>query len=464
MSFLKYANYKKTLNAQYKEVPSHWNVLSLGYLLADPVTDGPHTTPVFLDDGIPFLSVDGIQDGELVFEKCRYISLSDHHTFSRKTAPRVNDILMGKAASIGKIARVKTDLDFSIWSPLALIRANVTKCRPELLEYLLKSPEIQFQILQVANSNTQLNVGMKDIPKLKVPLPNLHTEQTRIARFLDHETAKIDTLIQEQKRLIELLKEKRQAVISHAVTKGLNPDAPMKDSGVEWIGEVPAYWTLPKIAYYCNVKNGSTPDRSNAQFWNEGTIPWLSSSELNQFHITKAGENITEFALKKSSLSLIKRGAVLIGLVGQGKTRGLSARLDIRATINQNVAAIIPRFNQVDSDFLHFMLQHLYIPIREFGRGGQQAALNCEIVETIRIPLPPVNEQKKIAMYLNETLSALKQLSRMATQAIDLLNERRSALISAVVTGKIDVRNWQPPADESAVDEEVRKASLEAEA
>jgi len=130
--------------------------------------------------------------------------------------------------------------------------------------------------------------------------------------------------------------------------------------------------------------------------------------------------------------------------------------LDIRATINQNVAAIIPRFDQVDSDFLHFILQHLYIPIRELGRGGQQAALNCEIIETIKIPLPPADEQKKISRYLSETLSTLKQLSRMATQAINLLQERRSALISAAVTGKIDVRNWQPPTDESGLEEVAR--------
>jgi type I restriction enzyme S subunit len=210
--------------------------------------------------------------------------------------------------------------------------------------------------------------------------------------------------------------------------------------------------------------NGSTPDRSNTQFWNEGTVPWLSSSELNQFHINKASEKITELALNKSSLSLISPGAILIGLVGQGKTRGMTARLDIGAAINQNVAAITPLFGRVCSDFLHYMLQFLYVPIRELGRGGQQAALNCEIVKTIRFPLPSTDEQEKIAAFLRETLTLLDQLGSMANQQIDLLSERRSALISAAVTGKIDVRNWHPPADESAFDEEIRQAGTEATA
>ena len=239
MSFPRYPKYRHSGEHRLGLVPEHWKSIRLKNVLQQRVTDGPHTTPSFLDEGVPFLSVDGIQEGELRFDGCRFVSHEDHAEFKRKAAPRRNDILMGKAASTGKIARVKVDFEFSIWSPLALIRINSTAADPAFVEYALKCPVAQAQVDNFCTYNTQKNISMDDIPRLVLACPSL-PEQRHIAAFLDHETAKIDALVEEQKRLIELLKEKRQAVISHAVTKGLNPNAPMKDSGVEWLERVPA--------------------------------------------------------------------------------------------------------------------------------------------------------------------------------------------------------------------------------
>jgi type I restriction enzyme S subunit len=265
MSFPRYPAYKPSGVEWLGEVPEHWEVIRLKNVLRCRITDGPHTTPEFIEEGIPFLSVDGIQDGELRFEGCRYISAEDHEEFSRKARPARDDILMGKAASTGKIARVKTDLAFSIWSPLALIRVETRLSSPSYYEQFLKSISSQAQIDVLCTSNTQKNISMDDIPKLIVARPPLE-EQLRIATFLDRETAKIDALIAEQQRLIELLQEKRQAVISHAVTKGLNPEAPMKDSGVEWLGEVPEHWAVGKLSYYSVIGTGATPDRQRSDY------------------------------------------------------------------------------------------------------------------------------------------------------------------------------------------------------
>lgn len=140
MSFPKYPEYKDSGVEWLGEVPAHWVVGTIARIIKAPITDGPHTTPEFTQSGIPFLSVDGVQEGELVFEGCRFISARDYARFSRKAAPRRDDILMGKAASIGKVARVKTDKTFGIWSPLALIRVDKDKYSSGFLEYVLKSP------------------------------------------------------------------------------------------------------------------------------------------------------------------------------------------------------------------------------------------------------------------------------------------------------------------------------------
>ena len=163
------------------------------------------------------MSVDGIQDGELVFEKCRYISLEDHKEFKQKAFPRVGDILLGKAASTGKIARVKVDFEFSIWSPLALIRPDDREVDSAYLEYSFKSMFLQAQIDIYCTSNTQKNISMDDIPILIFGIPAI-AEQKTIVEYLDRETGKIDALAEKVHKAIQRLKEYRTALISAAVT------------------------------------------------------------------------------------------------------------------------------------------------------------------------------------------------------------------------------------------------------
>jgi type I restriction enzyme S subunit len=441
MSLPRYPEYKDSGVAWLGPVPAHWQVLALSRVLQVPVTDGPHSTPTFCDEGIPFLSVDGIQDGELVFEGCRFISHNDHLEFSRKAAPRANDILMGKAASIGKIARVKTNEEFSIWSPLALIRVSDESCLPAFAEYALKSSEVQAQVTTLANSNTQLNVGMKDIPKLRFGLPTL-SEQTAIATFLDHETGKIDVLIAEQEKLLTLLAEKSQATISHAVTKGLDPNAPMKDSGVAWLGEVPRHWRTCPLKLLGRIGNGSTPSRDNPDYWAEEGFPWLNSSVVNHDEVTEAQQFVTPLALKECHLPIVVPPALLVGITGQGKTRGMATRLAFTATVNQHLAYIKPDESTLTSPYLLSVLESAYKHLRteSDGAGSTKGAITCEQLGRLRIPLPPIAEQHAISAFLDTETTKLDSLKLESERAIALLKERRAALISAAVTGKIDVR------------------------
>ena len=135
--------------------------------------------------------------------------------------------------------------------------------------------------------------------RILIPLPE---EQTTIAAFLDFETAQIDTLITEQQKLIALLKEKRQAVISHAVTKGLDPTIPMKDSGIEWLGEIPRHWAIAPMKYLISLSGGSTPSKENRNYWN-GTIPWASAKDLKVDLLLDTTDHITETAVEEGAFS-----------------------------------------------------------------------------------------------------------------------------------------------------------------
>ncbi len=270
-----------------------------------------------------------------------------------------------------------------------------------------------------------------------LPVPSM-PEQRAIADFLDSETERIDALVAKKQRLIELLQEKRTALISHAVTKGLDPDAPMKDSGIEWFGRIPEHWPVVRLGHFARVHNGSTPSREDTAYWLDGTVPWLASTKVNEDRVTSPSELISETALRECSLTLMPAGSVIIGLVGQGRTRGMAALLGIEATINQNMAAIIPR-RRIMGRYLQYQLESMYIPIRESGRGANQAALNCELVADLHLPSPPPAEQVAIARFLDERTEAIRALVDKTRRSIDLLGESRSALITAAVTGQIDV-------------------------
>lgn len=320
---------------------------------------------------------------------------------------------------------------------------------------------------QEASSNTQDNLNAEKVRNLPVLLPP-NDEQRAIATFLDRETAKIDALIAEQEKLLALLAEKRQATISHAVTRGLtnlpgadlnaafgggpkgegkdspsHPNVPMKDSGIPWLGEVPAHWNVIPLKYVSRIGNGSTPNRDNPSYWAEEGFPWLNSSVVNQDEVTEAERFVTDLALRECHLPVIEPPAILVGITGQGKTRGMAAPLMFKATINQHVAFIKPEQGRLLVDYLLRALEMSYehLRIESEGAGSTKGAITCDQLSRFSIPLPPLDEQAAIAKHLDVEAAKFDKLSGDAGRAIDLLNERRSALISAAVTGKIDVRN-----------------------
>lgn len=187
------------------------------HLLTRPISDGPHETPDFLDQGIPFLSVDGIQDGELVFEGCRYVSREDHLRYSKKIYPLKGDVLMGKAASTGKIALVRTEREFNVWSPLAVLRPNISLVSGDWLTWALKSTAAQVQIDLACTFNTQKNIAMSDIGDLEVPVPSLE-DQSRLVGTLDGFSNRAREVEKEISAAIELATERRAALISATVT------------------------------------------------------------------------------------------------------------------------------------------------------------------------------------------------------------------------------------------------------
>ena len=441
-----YPEYKDSSSKWLDSIPSHWKVTFLKHVLSTPITDGPHSTPVFIDEGIPFVSAEAVSGGYIDFDKIRgFISKEDDAFFSQKYSPKRHDVYMIKSgATTGITAIVETDKHFNIWSPLAVMRCKNTY-NPYFLLNSLRSDFFQKSVQLSWTFGTQQNIGMGTLENLTVCYPPLE-EQIQIANFLDHETAKIDNLIEKQQQLIKLLKEKRQAVISHVVTKGLNPQAPTKDSGVEWLGEIPEHWVVSKFGYISQVVRGGSPrPAGDPTLFNGDYSPWVTVAEITKDDEIYLTETETFLTRKGSGQCRVFSSGTLL-LSNSGATLGVPAILKIDANANDGVVGF--ESLNVDTEFAYFYLSTLTEDLRErVKQGSGQPNLNTDIVKDISIPIPPKGEVRQIVSSIHKLRNDYSKLIIKATSAIKLMKERRTALISAAVTGKIDVRNWEQPND-----------------
>jgi type I restriction enzyme S subunit len=407
-------------------VPLHWDVLRLKYSaeLVNEKVNGAGRE-------LPYTGLEHIESWTSKHLATDVETSND----GQASVHRAGDVLFCKLRPYLAKAHA-TESDGACTSELLVLRPKALL--PQFLRDYLLNPSF-ISIVDSSTYGAKMPRASWDfigsLPALVPPLD----EQRAIVQFLERETERIDALIEKKRRQIELLHEKRAALTSHAVTKGLDPNAPMKDSGIEWLGSTPRHWRVARLGYFARVRNGSTPSRTHADYWRDGGVPWLSSSKVNEDAITHPSEWITETARRESGLEMMPAGSVVIGLVGQGRTRGMSALMRIAAAINQNMAAIVPGSRLVGR-YLHYLLQHMSEPIREGGRGANQPALNCELIADLRVLLPPVEEQRTIAKHLDKMSESNSALSAKIELSIDRLREYRTALISAAVTGKIDVR------------------------
>jgi type I restriction enzyme S subunit len=440
----KYDSYKNSGIEWIGDIPSHWKAVPMRFLLRQRITDGPHETPKFLPDGIPFLSVDGIQDGELVFEGCRKISIEDHERYKQKCVVEKHDILMGKAASVGKVAQVKVDFEFSIWSPLALLKPNHEKITSSYFEYFLKSTYAKDNANILSTFNTQQNISMTDIPRIYYIIPNSVEEQTAIAAYLDRKTAEIDELIADKKRLLELYEEEKTAIINQAVTKGINPDVTLKDSGIEWLGEIPEHWEVKRIRHVAQIfgrigyRGYKTTDLVQK---GEGAIT-ISPSNMKGYYMDFSDCSYLSWEkYEESPEIMIQNGDILF--VKTGSTYGKSSiveNLPEKATINPQI--IVLKEIQCNNKLFWYIIKSEYTQFQVEGTvvGGTIPTISQAKINNYEFVITPdEKEQQAIVEFIDNACSLIDAKKSKTEKLIELLTEYRTALISEVVTGKIKV-------------------------
>ncbi|MBF0259045.1 MAG: restriction endonuclease subunit S [Desulfamplus sp.] len=442
-----YPRYKDSGIEWLGEIPEHWDLLRLKHFTSI-ISKG--TTPstidkAIMDEGeIKFIKAENIKDNALSDFPRNFID-SETDQLLQRSRLFENDILFVIAgATIGKVAVLTNEfVPANTNQAVCFIRLE-DKEESIFTWFWLQSPKVQELIWIDAVQAAQPNLSMEDLGNIYCPSP-LSNEKNEIANFLDHKTHLIDTLIQKKKRLIDLLKEERTAVINEAVIKGLDPDVPMKDSGIEWLGEIPEHWEICAFKYILVVKDG-THDTPKPVPFSDNVYPLITSKNLkNGFIDFKETTFISEEEHKKIILrSNVSYGDIIMPMIG---TIGNPVIVNTKREFSIKNVALFKSNPNVSMNYITYLFNSIIISTQfDLNQsGGVQNFVSLTILNNLIVPKIKLHEQQEIADYLDRETNRIDTLLTKTTKEIELLQEYRTALISEVVTGKIDVRDWKKP-------------------
>lgn len=443
--YQKYAEYKDSGVEWLGLVPKEWSLASIARV-SNKITNGyvGATRDIFFESGVRYLQSLHIKKNKINFHTPYYVS--EHWSNEKsKSILKEGDVLIVQTGDIGQVATVTKEFEGCNCHALIIVSGN-EKISGFYLSWLLNSDYGRQTLKSIQTGALHPHLNCDAIKDIKITLPDIKT-QKNISSFLDHETAQIDTLIAKQEKLIELLKEKRQAVISHAVTKGLNPDVAMKDSGVKWLGQVPEHWELVPLKYLCSFSGGGTPTKDNLSYWTDGNIPWVSPKDMKTFWICETQDYITEKAVKESSTNIVEPNSLLMVVRSGILQRTIPIAINtVPVTMNQDMKALKFGKRVLVEYLADVILGNTKELLLEWSKEGATVeSIEHEYLANSVMPVPPLVEQEEIIHSIAKKMTLYKALTEKAESQINLLQERRTALISSAVTGKIDVRNWQAP-------------------
>ena len=355
---------------------------------------------------------------------------------------RPGDLLVCEGGEVGRTAVWTGQLDECYYQKaIHRVRPRSDSEASRFFLFLMRALAKKGVFTAGGNPNTIDHLTATQLRHYRFAFPPA-SEQRAIAAFLARRTAKIDALVAKKERLIELLGKKRAALIARAVTRGLNPSVRMKDSGIEWLGEVPAHWDVARTKFAARLASGHTPSRHNADYWKECTIPWFGLADVWQVrdgqaeYVVDTSEKISEAGLANSAATLLPKGTVILSRTA---SVGFSAILGVDMATTQDFVNWICG-KSLRPEYLLYVLRAMGPEYRRLTMGSTHQTIYMPDVGTFMTPVPPLVEQDRIVASIRREKADIEALIRKVAVAVEHVKEYRSALISAAVTGKIDVR------------------------
>lgn len=439
MEMNKYDSYKDSGIDWIGRVPKDWTLMTVRRI-TDDHKQGYYSSDGYFDEGYKLVRITDLDaNGNIDTSTSPSVSPTDKEleVFQIK----MGDILFPRTGSVGLVGVAKEDLHAVFASYLIRFRFS-DKSENNFMRYFFTSEAFLNGLLSDLHGGVNQNIHAENIKDQFVALPS-KPEQTAIANFLDHKTAQIDDLVRKKEELIELLKEERTAIINQAVTKGLNPNVPMKDSGIEWLDEIPTSWHTTKVKFITDkIGSGVTP-RGGAEVYQESGIPLLRSQNIyfDHFKLDNVA-HISEEIHAGMRNSQVREGDVLLNITGGSIGRCFYVSDEFQeANVNQHVCIVRPN-SKVNTRFLHLLLSSDLGQNQIFicQLGGNREALNFEQLKNFDFAIPNRAEQDDIIDWIDSEFLRIDTLRNKIMKEIELIKEYKTTLISEVVTGKVDVR------------------------
>jgi len=426
-----YPEYKETGIQWLGKIPMNWNHFNIKRKVRFAYGDS--------------LSIENRVEGEIpVFGSNGIIG---SHKSANTNSPV---IIVGRKGSFGKII-YSEEPGFAIDTTYYIDKSK-TNSDLKWLNYVL----LCLKLDDLSKDSAVPGLSREEAYIKKIPYPSLH-EQKTIANFLDYKTTQIDRLIDKNEKLLKLLEEKRTALITQAVTKGLDPHVKMKDSGIEWLGEIPEHWEVKRLKLLVKkVLTGATPSTIGPDYFEDGSINWFTPGDFmeNCLHLLQSNRKIRKEAIKNGKLKLFPKNSILI--IGIGATLGKVAICEEECSSNQQINIVIPSYN-INPKFLLYFLSVMQEVMKIISNATTLGIMNQEKTKQILISIPDSDEQNIICNYIEKYLFISNEITSTIKSAVENLKEYRTSLITAAVTGKIDVRNFKPDAEDFKEETEISK-------
>ena len=441
MSYPAYAEVKASGVEWLGDVPKDWAIRRMRYAChLNPTKSEVSSLPP--ETLVSFLPMEKVgTEGELVLDDNRALEdVLQGFTYFRNidiiTAKITPCFENGKGAIVSHLTNGIGfgSTEFHVLRPF---RGNV----PRFIYYLTKSHSFRsWGIASMYGAGGQKRVPEDFIEDFRIGFPP-EAQQQQIAAFLDRKTAELDAVLRLKKRQLELLAEKRQALISQAVTRGLDPSAPLKPSGIAWLGDVPEHWEIVPLKYLASFTGGGTPAKENLDFW-AGEIPWVSPKDMKTDWIEDTEDHISEDALTTNATSMITPGTVLLVVRSGILKHTIPVAINIKpVTLNQDMKAVIFG-RRAEARYFAYLVRGCQNTLLTLWRkaGATVESIEQEYLANTECPVPPIPEQAAIVAYIDRETAQMDGIAQAIRAQIGTVREYRQALISAAVTGKIDVR------------------------
>lgn len=418
-------------------IPTDWNVgrIKYNYYLKGRIGWQGLKADEFIDEGPYLVTGTDFENGKVNWNTCYHIS-QERYDEAPEIHVNVGDLLITKDGTVGKVAYIDDKPEqVSLNSHLLIMRPLNEKYNNRFLFWVIQSPVFDKYFGLSQNGTIMASLSQEKINDFSFSLPSGKV-QKQIVDYLDSKCAKIDSIIEKQQAIIEKLKEYKLSVVTETVTKGLNPDVEMKDSGVEWIGEIPKSWTVAKLKNYCELKTGSTPSTSEME-WFDGDIKWYTPGDFSEnYYLGQSSRTLSQKAKDDNVATIIPKNTVMI--VGIGATAGKIGFTKEECSCNQQITAL--KTKKMDASYLMYWMIANTKFLRETAMFTTLPILNNQTIGNYIVVAPSdIKEEQEIAEFLDIKSEQIESKIRNTYSIINKLLAYKKSLIYEVVTGKKEV-------------------------